>query len=367
MNTNIQNLIRSFSPEKRKEIQQYVIANMSDEIREATLHGSVTPEMQKELENFIIKYLEIHYPEDIKHTITQSKNEVEEQISNLVDKQLDLMAIQPVDEPQTDNAKETPEEQPVNEKQYGGFLFNMGGKVRSTLATINPPLQAETPVPVQNEPVKNEPQATVAQTVQAPVTAPETSSPVQVEQTQQPQTVAQAPNSDNAYLERVEEDGEYYDDTNLLGENTGFLQRHDHENRFFGLQRKIYNLLALTDDESAESYFKIVMVIGGIMVFLGAWNLFNDFTTISSMRDYYYTKNGIYMRQLAEFCQTSMSNIKQFQTCVTDRQAELILNRRLDAVKDFLVVISGFGVVFISYFLKLNYRGREAYLNREGF
>lgn len=346
MNSNIQNLIKSFSPEKRKEIQNYVLDNMSDEIRNATLHGSVTPNMQNELENIIIQYLELHYPDDIKHTISQSKNEVEEQINDLVSKQLDFMASQPIKESPQESiavkAVEPIQEQPVaNENTASSFLFNLGGKPR-TYAQVIPPQQ----------PVQEQPQVAVAQTPVQEVQPQASAAPVQA-----PAPVAQ----------QQETNTEYFEEENLLGENTGYNQRHDHENRLFGLQRRVYKLLALTDDETAESYFRIGMVIAAIMVFLGAWNLFNDFTTISSMQDYYYRKNSMYMRQLAEFCQSSMSNIKQFQGCVADRQSEVILGRRLDALKDFLVISCGGVFMFIAYFLKLNYRGRDAYLNREDY
>ncbi|WP_180099775.1 hypothetical protein [Acinetobacter sp. YH12153] len=349
MNANIQNLIRSFSPEKRKEIQDYVVQNMSAEIREATLHGSVSPQMQNELEGIIIKYLELHYPDDIKHTITQAQNEVEEQIGNLVNKQLDFMATQPVEEtPQENNAVE--EVAPVPEEAKTSFLFNMGAKPR-TYAQVIPPEQLQT--------------IEAAKTAQEPVAPSAAHVNVEPAPVAQIQTPVPAPTPVAA--KQAEDDLVYADDENLLGENTGYHQRHDHEDRFFGMQLKIYKLLALTDDESAESYFRIGMVIAAIMIFLGAWNLFNDFTTISSMQNYFYVKNPVYMRQLAEFCQTSMSNIKQFQDCVANRQADLILGRRLDAVKDFFVIAAGGVLFFIAYFLKLNYRGREAYLNREDY
>lgn len=335
---NIQNLIKSFSPEKRQEIQKYVLDNMSTEIREATLHGAVTPEMQNELEKIIIQFLEIHYPDDIRHTISVSKNEVEEKISNLVDKQLDFMANQPIEEnPQVDiagnNSKPSQEQLTASETTNTQVLFNMGHKPRQ-LAQVIPPQQHNQPQH-QNEvaqvPVKSIPSQAIV-----PASGP------------------------------VSDQVEDYGGENLLGENTGYDQSHDHENRIFGFQRRIYKLLAITtDDETSESYFRIVMVIGGIMVFLGAWNLFNDMTTISSMKDYFQVKTPMYMRQLAEFCQTSMSNIKQFQVCIADRQADLILSRRIDAVKDFFVIACGAVVLFISYFLKLNYRGRDAYLDQQ--
>lgn len=341
MNTNIQNLIKSFSSEKRQEIQQYVIQNMNAEIREATLHGSVTPEIQKELEKIIIDYLNIHYPDDINHTLTQSKNEVEEQIGDLVNKQLDFIASQPVNNPPQNNAVAVEEVAPIQEQASTNFLFNMGAKPR-TYAQVIPPQQ---------------PQAVeTTQATQEPVT----SVPVQMNN-------SPAPVPTHVAAKQPEEETEYAQADHILGENTGYNQSHDHENRIFGFQRRIYKFLALADDDSAESYFRIAMVIASIMIFLGAWNLFNDFTTISSMNDYYSTKNAVYMRQLAEFCQTSMSNIKQFQDCVADRQADLILSRRLDAVKDFFVIAVGGIFFFIAYFLKLNYRGRDAYLNREDY
>lgn len=359
MNTNIQNLIKSFSPEKRKEIQDYVINNMSAEIRAATLHGSVTPDMQQDLEKIIIQYLEVHYPDDIKHTITQAKDEVEEQINDLVSKQLDLMASQPVEDiSQNQNAVEAvvpvQEEPVVEEKQYNGFLINMGAKTRP-MATVIPPQQTQTAQVVSPTQQITTPPVIQHTQVQAEVTQP-----------QQPVPVA-APAPIPVVQQEQVDLYDSNDDENILGENTGYEQKHDRDNRIFGIQRKIYKLLALTDDDTSESYFRIVMVISGIMIFLGMWNLFNDFTTISSMKAFYYEKNGIYMRQLADFCQTSMSNIRQFQMCISDRQAELILNRRIDAVKDFLVIAAGFVILFISYFLKLNYRGRDAYLNREDY
>ena len=338
MNAYIQNLIRSFSPEKRKEIQAYVVENMSAEIREATLHGSVSSKMQNELEGIIIQYLELHYPEDIKHTITQAQNEVEEQIGDLVNKQLDFMATQT-------NAVDEDEVAPVPEQKAKGFLFNMGGKPRSH-AQIIPPEQHQT---VET--------AETAQKLVAP-----SADQVDIE----PATMAKPePAQKPVVVKQEEDDLEFSDGVGVLGENTGYHQHHDHETRFFGTQLKIYKLLALVDDETAESYLRIGLVIAVVMIFLGAWNLFNDFTTISSMKNYFQIKNPLYMRQLAEFCQTSMSSIKQFQDCVANRQADLISGRRIDAVKDFFVVASGGVLFFITYFLKLNYRGREAYLNRE--
>lgn len=340
MNANIQNLIRSFSPEKRKEIQAYVVENMSAEIREATLHGSVSSKMQNELEGIIIQYLELHYPEDIKHTITQAKNEVEEQVGDLVNKQLDFMATQT-------NAVDEDEVALVPEQKAKGFLFNMGGTPRNH-AQIIPPEQHQT---IET--------AETAQKLVAP-----SADQVDIE----PATMAQPELRQKPVVVKQEEDDlEFSDGVGILGENTGYHQHHDHENRFFGTQLKVYKLLALVDDETAESYLRIGMVIAVIMIFLGAWNLFNDFTTISSMKNYFQIKNPLYMRQLAEFCQTSMSSIKQFQDCVAIRQADLISSRRIDAVKDFFVIASGGGLFFITYFLKLNYRGREAYLNREGY
>lgn len=338
MNANIQNLIRSFSPDKRKEIQAYVVENMSAEIREATLHGSVSSKMQNELEGIIIQYLELHYPEDIKHTITQAQNEVEEQVGNLVNKQLDFMATQT-------NAVD--EVAPVPEQKAKGFPFNMGGKPRNH-AQIIPPEQH--------------------QTVETAETAQKLVAPSADRMDIEPATMAQPePGQKPVVVKQEEDDLEFSDGVGILGENTGYHQHHDHETRFFGTQLKVYKLLALVDDETAESYLRIGMVIAVVMIFLGAWNLFNDFTTISSMKNYFQIKNPLYMRQLAEFCQTSMSSIKQFQDCVANRQADLISGRRIDAVKDFFVVASGGVLFFFTYFLKLNYRGREAYLNREEY
>ena len=347
MNANIQNLIRSFSPEKRKEIQAYVVENMSAEIREATLHGSVSSKMQNELEGIIIQYLELHYPEDIKHTIAQAQNEVEEQIGDLVNKQIDFMATQT-------NAVDEDEVAPGPEQKAKGFLFNMGGKPRNH-AQIIPPEQHQT---IET--------AETAQKLVAPSADQVDIEPAMAQH--EPATMAQPELRQKPVVVKQEEDDlEFSDGVGVLGENTGYHQHHDHETRFFGTQLKVYKLLALVDDETAESYLRIVMVIAVIMIFLGAWNLFNDFTTISSMKNYFQTKNPVYMRQLAEFCQTSMSSIKQFQDCVANRQADLISGRRIDAAKDFFVVMSGGVLFFITYFLKLNYRGREAYLNREGY
>lgn len=334
MNTNIQVLIKSFSPEKRKEIQQYVLDNMDAEIRNATIHGSVTPKMENELEKIIIKYLQDHYPDDINYTLKLSQNEVEEKIQNLVENQLNLMASTPVEEQtsKTESAEvvNTPVHVPGTHNDEN-FIFSMNTKPRQFAQVIPPEQNMETLVE------KSMAQGRDQHTIQA--------------------------NPSNSLQEQeIDQEVDQNEHNLLLGENTGYHQHHDHDNRFFGLQRRVYKLLSYTDDETAESYFRIVVIVGSIMVFLGAWNLFNDFSTISSMQNYYSEKTPIWMRQLAAFCQSNMSI---FQQCVADRQASLIKARRIEAFNNFLIITCGGCIVFIAYFLKLNYRGRDSYREQE--
>lgn len=330
MNTNIQTLIKSFSPEKRAEIQAYVVKNMTAEIQDATVHGSVTEAMQNELEKLIIDYLEIHYPDDIKHTLNVAKKDVEDQLNDLVNKQLDFLATSPVmDElPANESIHDENAQQLNHDSIPDSIVNNMGTKARTHK--------------VPDEGSLKQPEVRMETNEQVSLTMDTTRN----------QTV-------------VDEQHKPTNDDDFLSENTSYTQRHDRENRFLGFQGKVYKLLSYTDDETAESYFRIVMIVGAIMVFLGAWNLFNDLTTISSMQNYFHLKTPVYMKQLADFCQTSMSNIQAFQQCVHDRQSSLILSRRMDGFKDFLIALFGGFLIFITYFLKLNYRGRDSYRDEE--
>lgn len=262
MNQNIQRLIQSLSPQALKQLNEYVVDNMSEEIRQASIHGTVNAEMQNQLDELIIKYLEKNYPDDLKHTIDISEQEVREKIGNLVDNSLKNI---------------------LNEST-------------------------------------------------APIVKPEN-------------TITQ-------------------EDT-YLGENTGYDQVHDTEERFFGLQYKLYLFLSKFDDDDTESYIRILLVITVIGMVLGFWNLFSDYSTANSMQEYYKHKNSVYMLHLADYCQHTMSKVEIFKQCVSNRQVDLIHERRIGMIKHLMIGIISLISFSIIYFLKLNYRGRDAYLNRD--
>jgi hypothetical protein len=150
-----------------------------------------------------------------------------------------------------------------------------------------------------------------------------------------------------------------------LGENTGYEQVHDYEARFLGLQYKLYRFLSKFDDDDTESYLRIILVVATIGMVLGFWNLVSDYSTSNSMQEYYRQKNSIYMLHLADYCQYTMSKVDLFKQCIFDRQAALISERKFGMIKHFFIGSFSVVVFFIVYFLKLNYRGRDAYQDKD--
>lgn len=319
MNQNIQRLIQSLSPEKLKEINDYVIANMSNEIRQASMYGNLNESMQNDLDNLIIKFLKENYPEDMDHTLKVSEGEVRRKVEDMVANSILQMKNTPLDD--HDGQEQTSEDEAQDQVQQP--VFNMGGN-HSTVTTQKANVNQTTAQP---------------QVVENPIdqTVEDSNSDV----------MSKNPNQD------------------VLGVNNSYDQLHDNEQRFFGLQSKLYRFLAKFEDEDVESYIRIVLVVATIGMVLGFWSVYSDISTAKALQEFYKHKNSVYMLNLADYCQHTTSQVELFKKCVAARQADVISDRRWGVFKNLLVGIFSLVVFFIVYFLKLNYRGRDAYLEKE--
>lgn len=327
MNQNIQCLIKSLSPEKLQEINQYVVTNMSDEIRQASTHGTLSETMQNDLDNLIIKYLKENYPDDIEHTIKISEVEAREKIENMVTNSILKMKNTPIEEddhvqPEHNTGRVVNVSSPnVNLERQQSFLMSNSQTENAVTEQISPPG------------IKGEQQT------------------IEVHHTQAV-AVNNVENNPNNQFQ-------------ILGVNNGYEQLHDSEQRFFGMQYSIYLFLAKFEDDDIESYFKILLVVASIGMILGFWNAFSDISSTNAIQEFYKHKNSVYMLNLADFCQHTMSKVELFQQCVANRQTDLVSDRRASMFKNFLIGLFSLITLFIVYFLKLNYRGRDAYINRE--
>ncbi|HFG7030428.1 TPA: hypothetical protein ACGIK9_002913 [Acinetobacter baumannii] len=154
-------------------------------------------------------------------------------------------------------------------------------------------------------------------------------------------------------------------DTNeYLGRNDDYEQVHDRTDRFFGLQEYLYKFLSKFEDDLTASYFRIVMVVIGIGVAFAIMHFYSETTGINHMNEYFQSKNQIYMQKIADFCTSQkLGTIQAFQSCVVDRQNELLKVRQIARVWDAVYIFGGLIILGIVYFLKLNYRGRDEYID----